>query len=241
MIAELNRPPSPILTDCSLGVGLYSPAEAAMYARVKTQTLKRWVFGDGQGEAAFTPQITGGEERTVSFLDFIQAMAVRAIRTQFDIPLPRIRTAVDLVESTLGILYPFARQHKTYVIREGSAKGELAIEINNRVIQISGKLKKQHLIGPIAELYMDKVEFGTDGLACEYTAWKAGPDSIRMNPHLRFGEPIVAGCGYTARALWEAVQNEGSIKDAAEAYGVPEKQIRLACEYFDHLINRDIA
>lgn len=231
---------APPLDDCSLGIGLYSPAEAAMYARIKTGTMARWVFGDAHGDAAFTHQIEN-ESQTVSFLDFIQAMAVRAIRMQFKVSLQKIRDAVDCVQQSHGIQYPFAREHKTFVIREGSAIGNLAIEIDGHLIQISGRNKRQHLIGPIAEEHMVKVRFGDGGLACEYTAWKSDNGIIRMNPHLRFGEPLLEGCGYSAQVLWEAVQNEGSIKDAARAYGVNEKHIRLACEYFDHLINRDVA
>lgn len=227
-------------TDSSLGIGLYSPAEAAMYARVKPQTLTRWLFGGTRGDSAFTPQISSDGEKTVTFLDFIQSMAVRAIRIQHGVPLQKIRAAVDLVEATLGVAYPFAREHKTYVIREGTAKGELAIEIEGKLIQISGRTKKQLLMADVLELYLDRIEFGGDGLAAEFTAWSSGKETIRMNPHIRFGEPIVKSCGYSALALWEAVKDEGSIKDAAKAYGVHEKQVKLACEYFDHLISPDL-
>ena len=228
------------LDDCSLGIGLYTPAEAAMYARIKTSTMSRWVFGDKRSDAAFTHQIEG-DEPTVSFLDFVQALAVRAIRTEHKVSLQKIRAAVDLVQTTHGISYPFARDHKTFYINEGSAAGELAIEIEGHLIQISGKNKRQHLLGPIAEIYMQQITFGDDGLACEYTAWKSDSGIIRMDPRIRFGEPLVANCGYSAETLWKAVQTEGSIKDAAKAYGVHERDIRAACEYFDHLIGRDVA
>lgn len=226
--------------DCSLGIGLYTPAEAAMYARITTRTMGRWVFGDGKNDAAFTHQIESGEP-TVSFLDFVQALAVRAIRNQFGVSLQKIRAAVDCVQQTQGISYPFAREHETFVITDGSATGELAIKINGHLIQISGRNKKQHLLGPVAELYMERVTFGADGLATEYRAWGTKDNPIQMNPRLRFGEPLVANCGYSARVLWEAVKNEGSIKDAALAYGVDETHIHLACEYIDHLTSRDVA
>ena len=228
------------LDDSTLGIGLYSPAEAAMYARITTRTMARWVFGDAKGEAAFTCQIKN-DELTVSFLDFIQALAVRSIRNQFGVSLQKIRAAVDCVQQTHGIQYPFAREHETYVITDGSATGELAIKINDHLIQISGRNRKQFLLGPVAELYMERVTFGSDGLASEYRAWGTNENPIRMNPRVRFGEPLVANCGYSARVLWEAVKNEGSIKDAARAYGVDEKHIHLACEYIDHLSSRDVA
>ncbi len=244
MIAEMVRPttaPKYPPDEYTLGIGLYTPAEAALYARVRTQTLNRWVFGDARNSGVVEAQIANANERTVSFLDFVQTMAIRAIRSQFDVPLQKIRKAVDIASETFDTKYPFAMRHKTFVIREGSAAGELVLEREGHHVQISGKNKKQHLFGEIAELYMDQVQFGPDGLAAGYTAWGTGPDTIQMNPHIRFGEPIVADCGYSAHALWEAVRTEGGISAAADAYGVPENKIRLACSYFDHLINRDVA
>jgi hypothetical protein len=32
-----------------LGLGMYTPAEAAMYARVSTQLMSRWIHGSAAG------------------------------------------------------------------------------------------------------------------------------------------------------------------------------------------------
>lgn len=223
-----------IINDKSLGVGLYSPAEAALFARLRASTMKRWVFGGHDGDAAITHQITS-DSPVVSFIDLVQSLAIHSIRSSFAVPLQRIRAAVDRAENTYGIQYPFARSHKTFVITEGSAKGNIAIKVENRVIQVTGKNRDQVLMEPVIEPYLKQIKFGPDGLAYEYTAWKSPSGVIRMNPHIRFGQPMVVDCGISARVLWEAVGIEGGIKEAAKAYGVRQKHIRLACEYFGYL------
>ncbi len=56
---------------------------------------------------------------------------------------------------------------------------------------------------------------------------------IVLNPHRRFGEPIVDPGGYTAETLWHATNIEGGIEAAAEAFGVTLDEVRLANRYFD--------
>ena len=61
-----------------LGIGIYTPEEAAFYARVKTQVLNRWLFGDGRGANVVKPERCGkDEDRIVTFLDLVQAIAIR--------------------------------------------------------------------------------------------------------------------------------------------------------------------
>ena len=81
-----------------VGKGLYSVPEAAFYARLRTQTMNRWLFGNNQGGAVLDPQY-GDESKDVSFLDFVQSLAVRSITTSPKarrIPVQKIRQAVEL-------------------------------------------------------------------------------------------------------------------------------------------------
>ncbi|MFM9965940.1 MAG: hypothetical protein ACKV2Q_32565 [Planctomycetaceae bacterium] len=222
-----------IATRDTLGIGIYSPAEAAFYARVRTQTLNRWVFGDAHGDSVVKPQIApDDDDRVITFLDFIQALAIRAIRTQYPkISLHKIRKAVDLVEERLGIKCPFAREHKSFIYDER----EIALEVDGKLIQISGINSGNLMIGPIAELYLKRIHFGEDGFAAQYVAWGDNRNPIVMDPKRRFGEPIVASCGYTAQTLWDASIVEGGLEAAAKAYGVKIEEVTAACDYYDHL------
>ena len=77
-----------------LGKGMYTVAEAALYCRVTTAMMTRWLFGTASGEPVMVPQF-GTEERLVSFLDLVQTLAIREIRNQHKVPLPKFRQALQ--------------------------------------------------------------------------------------------------------------------------------------------------
>lgn len=77
----------------TLGNGLFTVAEAALYARVSPQMMARWLFGNRKGQSVLHPQFRA-ESRFVSFLDLVQTLAIREIRIQRKVPLPKFRQAI---------------------------------------------------------------------------------------------------------------------------------------------------
>ena len=224
-----------------LGVGLYSPAEAALYARVSSQTMSRWVFGSGQSESAIKAQL-GSAEKVVTFLDFVQALAIRSIRLfrETPIPLQKIRSAVQFAETEFGITYPLARKHKIFLMND-----ELIINVGDResdkYVLATGKHKRNFLLNEIAECFLEDVGFDGSGLASWYRPFMHHEYEVKMDPHLRFGEPLIPSCGYSAQALWDAYRFEGGIKAAAKAYGVKEGEVETAVLYFEQITPRQAA
>lgn len=223
-------------TKQKLGVGIYSPAEAALYARVSTQMVNRWLFGDSTGEPVFEPQLDS-DQRYVTFLDFVQIMAIRAIRTQRNISLNKIRQLVELAKNEYGIDHPFAYSHMTY-----SFGSELILSVKQRdqrvLVQASGKEINNLMMKPIVEIYLEDLSFDALGLANKFVAYNWSGCTIEMNPQIHFGEPMVTSAGYSAAALYDAFISEGSIADAAKAFGVRKEEIAVACRYIDHLQGR---
>ena len=240
-----------IATRDDLGIGIYTPEEAAFYARVSTRLMKRWIFGDSQGDSVVVPQIDEHDEgKVITFLDFVQALAIRSIRSNFKIPLQKIRQAVQQARDNFGVEYPFAMRHTTFLFSDKKLKGhgEIVIRIQGRgienedefkekYIQLSGKNRGNLMMNQIVEVYLDDLNFDDSGIATQYCAWKQNEGTVVMNPHTRFGEPVIPSCGYTAQTLYEASINEGSLDAAAEAYGVSRDDVKLAWSYFDHLKN----
>lgn len=213
-----------------LDLGMYTPSEAAMYARVQTQLIARWVHGSGAGQPALRAQLHNPQDKTITFLDFVQTLAVRAIRDAKSVPLSKIREAVDIAQEK-GIDYPFARKHTTYLFGR-----EVFIEVPDiGLIQATGKHARQYAMKPVLELYLEDLSFGPDGLASSYLAYEKDGVEIVMDPHFNFGEPTIKSSGYTAQTLWHACRIEGSFEAAAEAYGVLEPEVRVAYRYIDSL------
>lgn len=214
-----------------LGVGLYTPAEAAFYARVQTRLMIRWLYGGRAGDPVFTPQLDGSDRKLVTFLDFVQALAVRDIRAKYDVPLQKIREGIERAKNEYGKPYPLAMKHTAYLYGR-----DLVIRLGeDHLVQLTGRHAGNQMITRVVELYMRDLAFDEEQLAREYTPFTWNSNRITMNPHRRFGEPMVTSCGYTARALWEACIAEGGMDAAAEAYGVTVPEVELAYRYYDYL------
>jgi len=190
------------------------------------------MFGDKSGEPVIERQIKS-EDKMVRFLDFVQAMAVRAVRIERKIPLSKIRQAIRIAEDKYGVSQPFARRHKTFLVGD-----EIIIKLNeDEYVQVSGKHARNRVITEVVELYMIDLGFSREGLANCYTPERQGNYVVSLNPEMRFGEPLLPSCGYSARALWDAYKVEGGIERAAKAYGVKTQEVELACRYYDKLLD----
>ncbi|HUU83530.1 MAG TPA: hypothetical protein VM243_08505 [Phycisphaerae bacterium] len=217
-----------------LAIGLYTPSEAAFYARVHPAAMARWIHGDRRGEPALRAQLEGDPERKVTFLDFVQALAIREIRRDHKVSLQKIRDAVQVAQRDYGVDYPFAMRHTTFLFGQ-----EILIQIQGRdgpgLVQVSGTQKHQRMIRKVAELFMEELTFGEAGLATRYRIFRHLDQTVAMDPRQRTGQPLIESCGYTAIALHEAYRTEGSVEAAATAYGVDPSAIELAIRFYDHL------
>lgn len=235
-----------IATKDNIGIGIYTPAEAAFYARVQTQMLNRWFFGSSQGDSVVATELQSG--RDVTFLDFVQALAIRNLRTRYKIPLPKIRQAYNIAREHFGVEFPFAMQHTTYLFSDQArlGHGDLVIRIPNRrsggepeelyakYYQLSGRSAHNRVMREVVELYIEDLTFKA-GIASHFKAWQRDGGTIAMDPRIRFGAPVVESCGYTAETLSEASVLEGGLDAAARAYGVERQDVALAVQYLDHL------
>ena len=210
------------------GTGLYTLKEAAKYARMSPVTMSRWFNGSKAGERVFSVE----ETKVIGFLDFIQALAARNLRVHYNVSLQKIRDAVNRAKDQYNVAYPFAINHTTYLF-----DGEIWIKpADAKITQISGKEHGQEGMHTLIEPYLKEIGFDEKtGLASTYRAYHRGENKIVMNPKVRFGEPILSGCGYTPEAIFEAAKTEGSVEAAARIYGLTKEQVDICVEYFDYL------
>jgi len=237
-----------VTADKLLGIGLYSVSEAALYARVAPSLMARWVFSTSHGVSVIEPELGNTEEKIVTFLDFVQALAIRRIRQERRIPLTKIRDAYFRARDKYGVKYPFALESTRIGLfgpPDDPRRQEIFICLDKddgevqAYFQLTGKQRDNQLIGEVVRTYAHRLVFdpGT-GLALRYIAYPTGgaaAEQIIMDPAIRFGEPYFRSSGYTARTLYDAYRSEGMPERAAEIYGVGKDQIELAIEFFDFL------
>jgi uncharacterized protein (DUF433 family) len=230
-----------------IGRGIYTPSEAALYARVQTQLLNRWLHSKG-GESVIEPEF-GREDKELSFLDFVQALAIRSIKNTHGISLEKIREAYLRARDQYSVRYPFAMKHRTFLFgetddttaenkaRRRKKRLELVIRLEGeKYVQLTGKEHDNLLIAEIAEVYMlDLTYEGPGGVANEYRPLTFRDRAILMNPNIHFGQPVVESCGYSVFTLFDSYKAEGGVDAAAKVYGVEREDVELALKYVDFL------
>lgn len=201
----------------------YNPLEAAYYARLHPSTVRAWLSGRLQATK------TDGQ---VDFREFIQLLAVRELRNK-GITLRTIRETIEYVRRYCAIEYPFAsKSHQTYI--EGKQLF-IRIEGDAQSFSASGKHTGQFNLEPLVELYMTKLEFDGDGLACKFIAYDYENEKITLSPDEHYGQPILASNGHSPFVLAQAVQAEGGFDEAAAVYGLPRIAMIAAVDYVDSL------
>ena len=143
-----------------------------------------------------------------------------------------------LIRSAEFLLTRFAKPLKspaenttsTIHLRETIRRFSMARKSSLRLVRTKTNRK-------IVKLYAKDLTFDPNGLVNGFKASNYDGVEIWMRPTLRFGEPIVSGCGYTARTLYEATVVEGSYEQAASAYGISIGQVEAAYRYIQSLSN----
>jgi uncharacterized protein (DUF433 family) len=213
--------------------GLYTVDQAARLAQVSPQLLRNWLDGTTTRDPAVFRRIPENDAEVVGFIDLIQTLAIRAIRTSRKLSLQKIRSTI-IAARDLGIEYPFARKHQTFLFSD-----DVVIRVGNppeeRLIQVTGKYKNQHLLRPVTEPYLVDLSYDSNGLASEYSPLSDGDSKIVINPKKQYGAPIVVPSGYTVEALVNAYEGEGSLRGAADAFGITETEVKLAVRYDNFL------
>jgi uncharacterized protein (DUF433 family) len=219
--------------------GLYTVAEAALYAKIPVNTLCYWLYGDRSHAALRGSLIPKTEGRFLTFLEFVEALAVRTLRNTYGLSLQKIRGALELAKQEYHVDYPFAnREHKTFLI---GSDLHIIVGDNLNPVQITGKNKRQQSMRQCIEQFMRDLQFDDKRTAVSYIAYRYPVPNeqrtinVTMNPRYCFGDPVVEGTGHRAETLWRASVAEGSEQRASELYEVKLDEVIAACRYCDEV------
>ncbi len=216
------------------GIGLYTPAEAAMYTRLRLETFNRWFFDSDRGQPVLEPELPNASPRVVTFRDLIEANAVRTLRQHPKgrrVPLQHIRTILNQCKE-LGIYHPLAQRHTLYVFGT-----RLILRMGEgQYVGLDPKIDAGQLYhGKIIEPFLNELEFDEHGMAKNWSPLQRGKYRVILDPDRRFGLPIIDPGGILVRALVDAAIGEGDEELAAQSFGIEPDAVRLAIKYTEHL------
>jgi uncharacterized protein (DUF433 family) len=223
------------LSDGPREMPAYSLAEAAHYLRIPLATLRSWVRGrhypiEG-GKRFFKPVIELPDPNlpSLSFVNLVEAHVLDAIRREHDIPLPKVRIALNYVKHHLGVPHPLAEQ------RFESDGVSLLVSRFGQLIAVSdaGQLAMKEMLAA----HLRRVERDTTGMAIQLFPFtrKRQPDEpkiIVIDPSVSFGRPTIIGTGVATVIVAERYKAGESVDELAKDYGCERRDIEEAvrCE-----------
>lgn len=214
----------------------YNAPDAARHLRIPAATVRAWAKGrkykTTNGHRPFPPVITASQPKPLllSFINLIELHVLRAIRTQHQIDLSKVRAALDYLERQLQIAHPLAHQ-------EFQTDGvDLFVEHYGQLINASQQEEQTSLKDAIAQ-HLERIEPDDQGLAIRLYPFtrdreSASPRILAFDPRIAFGRLVIADRGIPVDVIASRCRAGDSIQTLAQDYDCPmdsiEEAVRIA-------------
>ena len=214
----------------------YSIFEAAHYLIIPIGTLRAWLFGrhyQVKGiKKIFKPliEMPDPEVKQLSFNNLVEAHVLRVMRTEHDIPLYKVRMALDYFEQEFRLPRPLIRV-------------EFQTDGVDLFLDEVGKLVNASRSGQLAirqtlDNYLKRIERDETGLAAKlfpFTRFEEKADAPRIvviDPRISFGRPVLVETGIPTAILAERYKAGDSMDEIAYDYSCDRLMIEEAirCE-----------
>jgi uncharacterized protein (DUF433 family) len=244
-----------------IGVGLYTPSEAATLTGIASAKIRRWLRGHTIGDTEYPGLWTSNLADKIdagslylSFLDIVQLRMADAFITA-GVSAQKVRRAIQYGAEIIKSEYPFANARfrtdgKTiilHVMNEPSTArkadaGDLpapVVLMQERPGEREDKLidlfkHGQYLMQKVIEPSLKGLEFDQDDMAARW--WPMGRSKgIVIDPRRQFGTPIDDATGVPTSVLAEAAKAEGSIAQAAKMFMVPQSSVSRAVTFEEQM------
>jgi len=226
------------------GTLLYGIGEAAGYLAIPPSTLTKWAYGYEQrthsgGIVRGSSIITAvrperPKEAAVPFVGLAEAYALAAFR-HAGVPMQRIRPAISVLKSELGVehalasrrlytdgaevLYDYA-QHAGDT-PEGDWARELVVVRNN-----------QRVFSEVVEQYLRRVDFAPDGYARLIRLPQYRTADVTVDPDHAFGRPRFSRGGSSVEAVIDLFRSGEPIDVVSAEFGLARDEVEDAIRVF---------
>jgi len=213
----------------------YIVSEAAHYLLMPQATLRSWAVGryypTGTGKKFFHPVILLPDKKRalLSFINLVEAHVLDAIRREHQIPLDRVRIAIEYLQRQFGSKHPLAEQSFE---TDGL---DLFVQKYSQLINVTkaGQLAIRDLL----QAHLRRIDRDPKGLPIRLYPFtrkrdSEEPKSVVIDPLVSFGRPVLSGTGITTATVAERYKAGESVDQLAADYGRAALEIEEAirCE-----------
>lgn len=199
-------------------------------------TLSSWAKGyehrfRGRSTVTKGPVVTSLPARsgaTIPFVGLVEAMVVQAFR-RTDLPLQRIRKALDVLAAEGDIAHPLASRRLytdgaevLYDYATDAGDGQLRL----LTVVSSG----QRVFHEVVDSYLRRVHFADDPWACEVIVPVTRREVLRVRPGVASGDPVFIVGGAPLSAVISRRKAGESIASLSDDYGIPTEDLSEALD-----------
>jgi uncharacterized protein (DUF433 family) len=197
--------------------------EAAAYLGLPGSTLHSWARPGGGATPLITCFPAHGREATVPFIGFAEAYVLSAFR-RAGVPMQRIRPAVEVLSSAIGVDHALASRR---LYTDGAevlydyAEGERDEELRGLTVLRTG----QRQFAEVVRDYLKRITYGDDGWAARVRLPAYRQAEVVVDPRRAFGMPLVVHGSARAEDLVDRFVAGDTLADIAEDFGVPAPEV----------------
>ena len=207
-------------------VPIYGLTDAAHYLRVPYQTLRYWTRGRGAIEPVI--RLADTDNPRLSFINLMECHMLSAMRTHYEIHLPKVRKALQ----TLASMFPSSSHPLIDQPLETDAV-DVFIRAEGEIIN----LNKPGQLGfnEFWDMHLHRIARHQDGSIAffPFVERRAAdePKLIMINPAISFGRPVITGTGIPTVLIASRFHARESISALAKEYGRTDKEIEEAIRW----------
>jgi uncharacterized protein (DUF433 family) len=209
--------------DPRIARAFFTLREAAGYLGLPKSTLHSWARPGGGAAPLITCFPTRGREATVPFVGFAEAYVLSAFR-RAGVPMQRIRPAVEVLTSELGVEHALASKR---LYTDGAevlydyASSEHDEELRGLTVVRTG----QRQFAEVVRDYLKRITYGNDGWASRVRLPTYRRAEVVVDPRRAFGMPLLVHGGARVEDLVDRFVAGDTLVDIAEDFGVPEPEV----------------
>lgn len=209
--------------DPRLAQGLFTLGESARYLGLPKSTLHRWASPSAAGKPLITFFAHAGREANVPFIGFAEAYVLSAFR-RAGVPLQRIRPAVELLDSEIGVDHALAS--KRLYTDGAEVLYDYATKRNDDdLLELTVVRTGQKQFSELVSEYLESVVYGDDGWATQLQLPTYGNAKVVVNPNRGFGLPLLVHGGARVEDLVDRFVAGDSVAEIADDFEVPEGEV----------------
>jgi uncharacterized protein (DUF433 family) len=202
---------------------VFTLREAATYLGLPASTLHAWARPAGDMTPIITCFPARGREATVPFIGFAEAYVLSVFR-RAGVPMQRIRPAVEVLSSGIGVEHALASK-RLYTDGAEVLYDYATSEQDEELGGLTVVRTNQRQFAEVVRDYLKRITYGEDGWASRVCLPAYRQAEVIVDPRRAFGMPLVVHGGARVEDLVDRFVAGDTLADIAQDFGVPEPEV----------------